>query len=236
MKKAPKTAAELMAELKQQPAFAAQQRELNEHAARNSQEYARAATPLMADLAEAGFAVNNVSELYQKRMNYESAVPVLMKWLPIVLHAGVKESIVRALSVPFAKAAAPLLVEEYRQTDPKNAALKWAIANALEATADDAVVEEMIELARDRSAGKAREMIVTGLGNMSGRRVVDVLVELLGDEEVCGYALIGLGKLGAMASEARLGIEAFLKHRTEWVRKEARRAIEKIDKAGARLH
>jgi HEAT repeat protein len=229
MKKAPKTAAELVAELKQQPGFAARQRELTERALRNSEEYARAAAPVMADLAKAGFAVSNVSELYQKRMNYVPAIPVLMKWLPAVSHAGVKESIVRALSVPFAKAAAPLLVAEYRRTDSGNAALKWAIGNALEATADDSVRDDMIELARDRSAGKAREMIVTGLGNMSDPQIVDVLVELLGDEEMCGYAVMALGKLAAAASGTRSQIEAFLKHPAAWVRKEARQAIKKID-------
>jgi HEAT repeat protein len=235
-KKAPRTAAELMAELNQKPEVVARQREASEQAARNAQEYARAAASVMADLAKVGFAVENVSELYQKRMHYEGAVPVLMKWLPMVSHPGVKESIVRALSVPFAKAAAPLLIEEYRRTDSGQAALKWAVGNALDAVADDAVLEDMIELARDRSAGKAREMVVAGLGNMSDRRVLDVLVELLGDEEVCGNALMALAKLGASASGARTRIEPFLKHPKEWVRKEARRAIEKIDKAGARLH
>jgi HEAT repeat protein len=234
MKKAPKTAADLRAELQEQPAFAARERELNERAARSSQEYDQAAAPVLVDLGEAGFAVGRVSELYQKRMNYESAVPVLMRWLPVVSDPRVKESIVRALSVPFARAAAPLLATEYRRADSSSAALKWAIGNALEATAGDSVVDDLIELARDRSAGKSREMVVVALGNMSDRRVTDVLLELLEDAEVCGHALMGLGKLGLIAASARPRIESFLKHPTPWVRKEARKAIDKIDKAVAR--
>jgi hypothetical protein len=35
---------------------------------------------------------------------------VLLKWLPVVSNPHIKESIVRALSVPFAKSAAPVLV------------------------------------------------------------------------------------------------------------------------------
>ena len=64
----------------------------------------------------------------------------------------VKESIVRALSVPFAQQAAPLLVEEFRRADAKRGALKWAIGNALDVVANDAS-REMIDLATDRSHG-----------------------------------------------------------------------------------
>jgi hypothetical protein len=49
---------------------------------------------------------------------------------------------------------------------------------------------------------------------------------LLGDEEVAGYALMGLGKL--KAPEARPAIEPFVGHPTTWVRKEAKKALSRI--------
>ena len=230
MKKPMKTAGELMAELNKNPEYVARQREAAERTHRNVEDYQRAAAPLMAELAAAGFVVANVSELYQKRINYERAVPILVKWLPMMANPRVKESIVRALSVPFAQQAAPLLIEEFRRVDPDQGGLKWAIGSALDVVANDAVLDEMIGLATDKSHGKAREMVVAGLGNMSDRRVVPILIDLLRDEVVFVNAMMGLAKLGATA--ARSSIQPFLKHPKSYVRKEAQKAIEKIDKAG----
>ena len=70
-----KTAAELMSELEKQPEYAARQRELAEQTRRNVEEYRQAAAPLLAELSAAGFDVQSVSELHQRRMNYESVVP-----------------------------------------------------------------------------------------------------------------------------------------------------------------
>jgi HEAT repeat protein len=234
MKKSTKTAAELMAELNQKPEFVARQRELAERTRRNVQEYGEAAAPLLAELAAAGFVVQSVSELHQKRINYESVVPILVKWLPLIANPRVKESIVRALSVPFAQEAAPLLVEEFRRVDSEPSGLKWAIGNALDVVANDAVLDEMIDLAKDKHHGKAREMLVSGLGNIKNRRVVPILIDLLADEEVFVNAIMGLAKLGA--ASARSSLEPFLKHPKPYVRKEAKKAIEKIDKASSRLH
>ncbi len=234
MKKPMKTAAELMAELNQKPEYVARQREVAERTRRNVEEYREAAAPLLAELAAAGFGVQSVSELHQKRFNYESVVPILVKWLPLMSNPRVKESIVRALSVPFAQEAAPLLVEEFRRVDSEPSGLKWAIGNALDVVANDAVMDEMIDLAIDKRHGKAREMVVSGLGNMRDRRVVPILIDLLKDEEVFVNAMVGLAKLGAASAQS--SIEPFLKHPKPYVRKEAKQAIERIDKAGGRLH
>lgn len=234
MKKPLKTAAELMAELNQKPEFLAHQRERAERTRRSIEEYREAAAPLLAELAAAGFVVQSASELHQKRFNYESAVPILVKWLPLMSNPRVKESIVRALSVPFAQEAASLLVEEFRRVDPKPSGLKWAIGNALDVVANDAVMDEMIDLATDKRHGKAREMVVSGLGNMSDHRVVPILIDLLKDEEVFVHAMMGLAKLAATAG--RSSIEPFLEHPKAYVRKEAKKAIAQIDKAAGRLH
>lgn len=122
MKKPVKTAAELIAELSQTPGYVARQQDLAERTRRNLEEYREAAAPLLAELAAAGFDVQSVSELHQKRFKYDSAVPILLKWLPLMSNVREKESIVRALSIPFAQQAAPLLVEEFRRVDPDHGA------------------------------------------------------------------------------------------------------------------
>lgn len=223
MRKSRKKAAELVAELRSEPGFGVQERQREEQRLQEIEETRRAAAPVIAELADLGFDVSSISELPQRGTSYERALPALLKWLRAVSHPNVKEAIVRALSVPFAESAAPPLVAEFRRAAPNQAALKWAIGNALEVVADDAVFEDLVKLVQDKSHGKAREMLAVALGNMSNPRAVDVLMGLLNDDEVAGHAIMGLGKLKARA--ARTAIEGFLDHPKPWVRKEAKKAL-----------
>jgi hypothetical protein len=80
--------------------------------ARNRQD----AAPIIAELREAGFSVESFRELLTKKLDFRAAIPLLLAWLPRVTNADVKESIVRTLSVPFARPiAARPLVEEFRR-------------------------------------------------------------------------------------------------------------------------
>jgi HEAT repeat protein len=191
----------------------------------------QASAPVIADLAEAGFNIKWISDLYSQKLNYQSAIPILLKWLPRIENLDVKEDIVRALSVPWAKSlAAPALITEfYKMQNESNTGIKWAIANALSVVADDRVFTEIVDLVNDRRHGKAREMLALSLGNMKDSRAQDVLIGLLDDEEVAGHTIMALGKL--KSKKARQAIEQFVTHPRTWVRKEAKKALVRIDKA-----
>jgi hypothetical protein len=76
-----------------------------------------AASQIIHELRRAGFAIESLDELRRSREPYTAAVPILLKWLPLADRYDVKEAIVRALSVPWARpSAAPLLVEQFRKT------------------------------------------------------------------------------------------------------------------------
>jgi HEAT repeat protein len=225
----------LMAELEGDPEYqarvAAKEQERLARVAKNRED----AAPIVAELVKAGFAVESIRELLTKKLDFRAAIPLLLAWLPKVTNLDVKESIVRTISVPFAKPlAARPLVKELLDTDDSAVGLRWAIGNALEIVADDDVVDELIYLARERRFGKAREMVVVGLGNMTDSRVIPVLLDLLKDDEVSGHAIMALGKLKVRA--ARAHVEPFLKHPKAWVRREAEKTIAKIDEAAGRLH
>jgi HEAT repeat protein len=64
---------------------------------------------------------------------------------------------------------------------------------------------------------------------MGDPRAGEALRGLLADDRVAGHAIIALGKL--KARDAAPEIEPFLRHETAWVRKEAQRALKKIDKS-----
>lgn len=191
----------------------------------------QAAVGVIADLVEAGYPVEWVSDLFNKPMDYSGAIPILRRWLHKIDNLDVKEDIVRALSVRWAKpyVAPDLIVEFLHAPDYSISSYKWAVGNALSVVADDSVFEDVVKIVQDRQHGRAREMVAVALGNMKNPRAVDVLVELLRDEEVAGHALLALGKL--KASKAKPFIEPFLNHEKAWVRKAARRALEQIEKA-----
>jgi HEAT repeat protein len=232
MKKSRKTAAELMAKLRSDPDFVAREQQRERQRLQDIANMRRTAAPLIAELAELGFEVSSVSELPETYASYERAIPVLVKWLPAVSDTALKETIVRALSVPFAKRATALLAQELRKAAPDQASLKWTIANALEVLADDDIFEDVAELVQEKHHGKAREMLALALGKMSNPHAVEVLIELLGDEQVAGHAVMALGRLKSRA--ARPAIEHFLKHPKAWIRKEAKKALASID--SSRLH
>lgn len=194
----------------------------------------RASAPVLAELAQLGFHLEWVADLYNRRLDYRTAIPVLVKWLPLVSDREVEADIATALSTKWAKpmASRPLIAEFHEAPETEELGLKWSIANALSETADDSVFEDIADLVRDRRHGRAREMLAVALGNMKDPRAVDVLVELLDDEEIAGHALIALRKKAP--PEARSAIEPFVDHPKTWVRNEARRALAKIDRKVAK--
>ena len=46
--------------------------------------------PLLKELATLGIAVLDVSDLYNKRLNYRPAIPALLEWLPRIKNRAVR--------------------------------------------------------------------------------------------------------------------------------------------------
>lgn len=179
-----------------------------------------------------GCKVTDIYALVNSRADYPAAVPVLIELLSMVNDLKVREGILRALSTPRARsvAAANTIVEELKRALNEGApvlGVPWAAANALSVIASDDVFEDVVTLLRDRRAGKSREMLALALGRMRNPRAVDVLVEALRDEQIAGHAIAALGQL--RAARARLHIEQFIDHPKAWIRKEARKALTRLD-------
>lgn len=184
------------------------------------------------DMAEVGLEIESPWDLVNMRRSYRAAVPVLIAWLeqaddeiPAGDRMAFREALVRSLAVKEARGvAAPALLREFRRDGSPE--YRWAVGNTLEVVADDAVFDETAELARDRTYGRDRQMLVLALARMSDPRAVDVLTGLLDDESVAGHAVMALGRL--KVPQARSAIEQCLDHPQPWVRKEAKKALAKI--------
>jgi HEAT repeat protein len=192
---------------------------------------------LLSDLRVAGHPVSSLADLVNTRRPYPEAIPVLVRWLDALDFSDVRrvrgdvEMVVRALAVPTARGvAAPTLIKLFKHVaDRDPLGLGWAIGNSLEVVADDSVADDLFALATGRSYGRAREMVVLGLARLLSPRAEQVLIDLLNDEDVVGHAVIALGKRRSRVAEPV--IARLLQHPKPWVRKEARKALARIQAA-----
>jgi HEAT repeat protein len=189
------------------------------------------AQPVIDELRAQGYPVDAVADLLNKRLRYADAIPTLLRWLPRVKDPAVKEDIVRALSVPWARpaAASPLIHEFVKAPNDSELGLRWTIANALAVVADDSVFDDVVALLRNPEYGRAREMLALALANMKTPRAADVLVAALQDPVLAGHAVKALGKLKSKRAES--AIRPFTNHPKAWIRAEAKKALKSISKA-----
>lgn len=194
--------------------------------------FAESATPIDMDLHSLGLP--SLGSLSNSKVNYKSALPVLLKWLFQAETNDVKSAILGALAVDWSRPiAAKPLIQFLAQLDPASAQeLRWSVGNALEHAADDSVLDDIISIAENKDYGINRQMFIMALGNMKDPKATDVLINLLNDPEALPGAVAGLAKVGAPKSRSCL--EVLLNHPEPWIRKEAKKGITKIDKKYAR--
>ena len=210
------------------------------------------ARPVLDALAGAGLRVRHLPDLINRDVDYDAQIPVLIESLPRVQYAPVKATIARALTLPAARpAAAPALLEALRRApreepplppdaDPfermansNTLLLRQALGNALAFTADRSHFDAIAALIADPATGSARPALIEHyLGRFGDRReqAIPILRGLLADDDLGRYALGPLARL--RATEARGQMERFRQHEQDWVRRDAERALAKLDTPG----
>ena len=126
---------DLMAELRGNPEWVAQNAAREADRAALEQRFRAEEEPIIADLAKAGFTVGSVWDFVNTNDTYEAAFPVLLDHLKRPYHQRIREGIIRALTVKEARGlAGGAILDELRgETDGEN---RWALANALTVIAD----------------------------------------------------------------------------------------------------
>ena len=190
--------------------------------------------PIVMEFNKLGIDIVSLSQIINYDIEYKDAIPVLLDWLPLVKTPGVKETIVRALTTKWAKPdAAPLLIELFKDQNPDyTLGMKFAICNALYYTSDESHFDDIVEIALDPNYGHGRAGLASVIRKMKNPDAKKVLIQLLDDENfpVSGQALKELRKKPTLALGAEEKIKKFLNHTESWVRKEARLALEKIER------
>lgn len=198
-------------------------RELREAA----RQYHAAEAPVLEKLRAGGLDVESLDDLVHDRVEYREYEPILLEALVEAPNFHVRETIVRALSVPWAKRSVGALLSEFRAPEAPET-YRWSIGNAIEVIRPREMTDELVELALDSRYGMGRQMIVEALGRTGDPSVAEPLIELLWDEDVQGHAATALGAVGGAPAIPAL-LELRLSER-EWVRRAADRAITRIEK------
>ncbi|NOT01743.1 MAG: HEAT repeat domain-containing protein [Phycisphaerales bacterium] len=201
-------------------------------------EYRRDAAPIDAQLRGLGEDLDSIILKRNLGLDYKEAIPILLTRLTTTESRVIKSCILHALAVPAARPlAGPLLIREFYRTastceSPGTSVPLWDIGNALEFHACDDLADNLIGIATEKRFGWARAMVVLGLTRLKDSRAFNVLVNLLDDPDVNTMAVTALAKLKNPA--ARPHLERFVNHPDRWIRREARKGIERLDKAAAR--
>lgn len=183
-----------------------------------------------SELQKAGIEVDGIYDLVNTSDAYPKAIPVLLNLLKTdaLVDDRIKEGVIRALAVKEAKGLANnVLLEEFYKIPKEKMLLRWVIGSTMEVITTENEVDEIIKIVRDKSNGMSRQLFVEALGKIKSEKIENVLIELLEDEEVVPHALNALGKL--KSKQAKPYINQLLHHKNSLFRKEAQKALKKID-------
>ena len=147
--------------------------------------FRRAEAPVVRDLNIRGIRVDTVCDLVNTDDPYPAAIPVLADHLQRTYPDDVKEAMARALAVPEGKPAWKLLRDLFeRQQGTKAIGLKWALACALAGAADDDVIQDVIEIVREKRHGENRAALLFALKKSRKPEARAELREMKNDSQI----------------------------------------------------
>jgi hypothetical protein len=170
-----------------------------------------------------------------KRSYTEAITPLLLELFQATSDPMVRLEIGRKLQYSNSQEVEKTLLEAFVKDVPSSAighdSYRWGIGSLLEAVASkkSSNVSSYLAIATDKIYGKSREMVVLALAKLNSADINDVLISLLKDEQVCGYAIMALGK--RRATKAATLIRPFELNGKAWIRKEAAKALRIMEKA-----
>lgn len=182
------TAAELMAQLQADPDYVKRRKEKEEKRRQLEAEYAKAEAPLVEELRAAGVDVDSAWQLIPPDCRvrtpapYPEALPILLRHLSKEYPDAVLAGIAGALAVPEAKPAWDELVRQYRLHQETRT--KDTLASTLATIADAELLGELIALAKDRSLGPSRVMLLSALESSNTPEAAEALQSLSSDPEL----------------------------------------------------
>ena len=166
------TAREAVNRLNEDPIFRAAAEERDARIINQERIYAEAEKDILCDLASAGFTIESVWDLGAGATS-SSAVPILLEHLDRDYPDRVREGIARALAVPAAIIGWEKLIQVF-SNDPDKSGFtsKAGVACAIEATSNDDVIGDVVQLVMNGEHGDNRILLLDALARSKRPEVV----------------------------------------------------------------
>lgn len=121
--------------------------------------------PILIELAAVGHDSNSVWDLVNTKAAYPKAIPIMVKFLPLVRHPVLREGLARALTVREARGlAGEVLISELRKEMVSG--LRWVLANALTVVAERKDTAAIKALLDDPAYGDVSERLGEALKHL----------------------------------------------------------------------
>lgn len=181
---------------------------------------------LLNDIRLKDVEISDINDLMKIDKRFRDLAPIVVEHLKNIDDESDKEFLVRCLGVKGFTEATEQLLAEFHKTD--KVTFKWAIGNTLSIIEDKSKVKEFLEIVQNKEHGIARQMIVVALGKTKVKEAFPVLLNLLKDEDVVGHTI---GALVYYKDPTVIEyLEPLKNHKVGWVKKEALKVIEKLQK------
>lgn len=199
-----------------------------------STEFQHAARPLYAELARAGFNVEDLQDMRWPDFPGRGSEPILLKWVASAENdMRTRLGALQVLSSKWVdRSVIGDLVRIYETVPAEHFDLKFTLAGHIEVGSAQVPREKLLELATDRGQGSARVPIVVALGKYArDPRVAAAILQSLDDPNVMGAAAAAAGRARLVAAKPKL--EAMAAIPGQGPQTIARQALRKIAKAEA---
>ncbi len=135
---------------------------------RGESEFRRQELPLLVELSDAGYEVDSVWDLVNRKSSYTGAIPVLTRHLTQAYHPKIREGIIRAMTVPEARgAAAKVLLDQLKACETSDKQVRFALANALTVVADETMAQDIHALRADPRYRDIDDLLRATLGKIA---------------------------------------------------------------------
>lgn len=181
--------------------------------------------PVLADLRAVGVNVESVDDLVNIRRIAPAAVDVMMSWLPRLDDHRLQCMVIRALTAAGKPYDAQPLIRLFENDTGES--LRWPIAIAMTSRNAKGVSDWLQNAVKNKTFGSARQMLILALAKHVSR---DVAIPLLYSvfEDLPGHVPEAMGLIGGANEHSFL--RAKLEKLSGWQRKEAQKAMKKIER------
>ncbi len=144
-----------------------------------------AMSSILADLASVGIMTDDIWKIRTEKKENAKAIPILLDHMqrsyPSIIRAGIAQRLaVRATR----KLGWKILVDQYRETDNGDDHVKQSIASALAGASDDSVIDDLIGLAKDKSQGDSRILLLRGIRRSRRPEAKQAIEDLSNDPDL----------------------------------------------------